>query len=108
MEKRDLYWVQQLIVERTVPSGVNSESDIPTEVHTVLGDVRMMVKMFEDSMVYMRRWCRMQGWKGYFTKLEKRYYKQRSPNHPCRLLEPYIIETPTSGALTPKWRPKGY
>lgn len=104
VERRDLYWVQQLIVERQIPTN----SATPPELRLVLGEVNMMIKKIEDSMVYIRRWAKLQGWKMDFDTIETRHRDLRPGDHPCRLLAPYIIEIPISGSLPPNWRPRGY
>lgn len=104
VERRDLYWVQQLIVERQIPAN----SAVPPELRFVLGEVNMMIKKIEDSMVYIRRWAKLQGWKMDFDTIEACHRDLRPGNHPCRLLAPYIIEIPISGSLPPNWRPRGY
>lgn len=103
MEKRDLYWVQQLIVERQMPA--RADIPIPPEMRTVLGEVRMVIKKMEDSMVYIRRWGKLQQWNMDFNMIESHHRDQRPENHPCRLLAPYIIEIPISGVQPPDWRP---
>lgn len=96
-----MYWVQQLVIERKIPASFYSDS--PVHVRTALGDVKMLIQKVEKAMVYVRRWAVMQGWKMDFNMIETRYYHKRPNNHPCRLLEPYIIEIPT--ALPPEEYP---
>lgn len=98
MEIRDLFYVQQLMLEGhpQLP-----EPDMQPS-QSLLGDVRMMVRKIEESAVYIMRWGWGQGWKMDFDTLEQRRHAERSENHPCNLLVPYIVKVPISGSPCPE------
>lgn len=99
IEKRDLYWVQQLVLELKIPAGGSLNS--PNRPLIILGELRMVIERIEKSLVYMRRWAKSQAWNVDFTIIERHYQReQRSRDHPCRLLQPYIVEIPV--ALPPE------
>lgn len=100
VEKRDLFWVQLLLLERQVPTLIYP--DAPLRVYMLLGEVKMVITQIEDAMTYMRRWGAEQGWKMDFDSIEERLGDDRQSGHVCRLLAPYIVEIPISGALPPK------
>lgn len=84
-----MYGVQQLVIERQI------YPDSPVRMHIVLEEVRMIIQRIEKSMVYLRRWAKSHGWDVCFGDIEWRYYlERRSSNHPCFLLQPYIVEIP--------------
>lgn len=100
VEKRDLFWVQLLLLERQVPALICPGA--PLRVYMLLGEVKMVITQIEDSMTYMRRWGVEQGWKMDFNSIEERLGDDRQSEHACRLLAPYIVEIPISGALPPE------
>lgn len=95
IEERDLWWVRQLVLELKLPGGVHLNS--PVRLLIILGEVRMVIARIEKSLVCMRLWTKSQGWNVDFTTIEYHYQcEQRSSNHPCRLLQPYIVEIPVA------------
>lgn len=99
IEERDLYWVRQLVLELRIPAGFYPAG--PIHARIVLGELRMVIQRIENSLVYMRRWSRSQGWNVDFNTIEYYYHREkRSSDHPCRLIQPYIVEIPV--ALPPE------
>lgn len=98
MEIRDLFYVQQLMLEAH-PQLPEPDAQ-PSQPQ--LGDVWMMVRKIEESAVYIMRWGWVQGWKMDFGALEQRRHAERPDDHPCNLLVPYIVKVPMSGAPPPE------
>lgn len=99
MEIRDLYWVQQLMVEKQLPTSVNPR--FFGRVQAILGEVQTIIKRLEDSLIYIRRWG-SEMWEMNFSEIELRRRAERRDNHPCNLLQPYVIEIPISGVVSPE------
>lgn len=97
MEIRDLYWVQQLMVEKQLPTSINSR--FFGRVQAILGEVQTIIKRLEDSLVYIRRWG-TEMWDMNFSEIELRRRFERSDNHPCNLLQPFVVEIPVSGVIS--------
>jgi hypothetical protein len=88
MEVRDLLWVWQMSLERQMrytPLGQFSKSKLEA-----LEEVQMMVRETDESVKYIMRWSRLQGWAIDFTATEKKRLKSRGDNHPCNLIRPFI------------------
>lgn len=103
IELRDLFWVQQLMLERQLPPVEYAE--LFTQIQTLLRDVHTIIDTIENSMIYIRHWGE-KIWKMDFDDIEMRRQRRRPTTHPCTLLRPYIIEIPISGTSTPQWPSK--
>lgn len=93
IEERDLYWIQQLVIELKIPPEIHSHRAALERI--VLREVKMIIHRIEKSLVYLRHWSKSQGWNMDFFTIEYRYhFEQRSDKHPCHLLQPYVVEFP--------------
>ncbi|KAF9456113.1 hypothetical protein BDZ94DRAFT_1276510, partial [Collybia nuda] len=85
MEIRDLFCIQQLLLEK--PQFIPSSSECPAPL---LEDVLMMIRSTEESIAYVIHWAMNQGWDMDFDLVEERRQKARDKDHPCNLLLPFI------------------
>lgn len=99
MEARDLYWVQQLMVEKQLPTSFSPRYF--NRLQAILGEVQTIIKQLEDAVIYIKRWG-SQAWRMDFSEIELRRRADRPSNHPCNLLQPYVVEIPMSGVASPE------
>ena len=63
----------------------------PAKKWCLLDEVRFLVEKIESSVLYIKAWSVKQNFKLDFSKLETLRQKDRQPNHPVRLVEPYLV-----------------
>lgn len=101
VELRDLFWVQQLMLERRLPAPDSEDTELFLKIHGLLREVHTIIDIIENSILYIKYWSQGGGRKIDFDNIEERRQELRPKSHPCMLLQPYIVEIPISGTLTP-------
>lgn len=99
MELRDLFWVQALMLERQLPTA--EQTALFLKIHALLKEVHTIIDIIENSILYIKYWGQTGGRKIDFDKIEMQRQELRPASHPCKLLQPYIVEKPISGTSTP-------
>lgn len=85
VEIRDLFWLQEVMLERQLPS---PDLQYSSKVLALLREVRMIVQQHEDSIIYIERWCKHQGWEMDLSMIELRRRVNRSPLTHVTFLHP--------------------
>lgn len=84
---RDLFWVRRLMLERELLR----KSRTGLGLWQLVDDAKAIVTYCEEAVMYIMHWSELQGWTINFEKMEGRRQEQRTEDHPCNLIMPYLI-----------------